>query len=515
MRKVSCAVIASYISTFTQIRSSDNDDNTQKKYPVYRQSEISKHVDKDLGYWVTYRGGVYDITKFVVNHPGGQDKILLAKGKDIEPFWKVYQQHYNSKLPLQLLAEMRIGSVHPDDIIKSTTIDSNDPYSSDPESSPVLIYHSKKPINAEPPRNLLLDSWITPNDLWFIRNHHPAPVNIDKNNYNISIDIPINGNVNTKSLGLSDIKNNFEKKSIVSSIQCGGNRRVEMNKHGVTAGSPWEVGAISTAKWSGAKLSDVLKSLGITIDNARALGYNHVQFFAIEGVEISIPIKKALDPDGDVLLAYEMNDSDIPVVHGFPLRLVVPGHVGIRNLKWVNRIVLSHEEAHGTWQRGMAYKGLPPSAKSLDGIDVEIIPSLQEQPVQSVVTTPLPGAVWSAGEYQTIKGYAYSGGGRGIVRVDVSIDGGKSWKTAKLLEGSNQPIDRAWAWTFWECDFDIPADSPLIGQLVQITCKAIDSSYNVQPDSVEGVWNLRGINNNAWHRVNVIVHPEQPDDNEF
>lgn len=158
-------------------------------------------------------------------------------------------------------------------------------------------------------------------------------------------------------------------------------------------------------------------------------------------------------------------------------------------------------------------QGFGPSVKSLENIDVEAIPSLQEQPVQSAITYPTKGTILQAGDIHTIKGYAYSGGGRGIIRVDVSIDGGKTWKNAKLIEGSEQPLDRAYAWTFWELDVDIPESA--VNSNLDIICKATDASYNVQPDSVEGIWNLRGINNNAWHRIRTnIVAPEPEGDEE-
>ncbi len=150
--------------------------------------------------------------------------------------------------------------------------------------------------------------------------------------------------------------------------------------------------------------------------------------------------------------------------------------------------------------------------KSLDNIDVEKIPSLQEQPVQSAITCPHQSGKFIAGETNTVKGYAYSGGGRGIVRVDVSIDNGKTWKTATLTDGSQQPMDRAWAWTFWECDFDIPVEDK--GKTYNVICKATDASYNVQPDTVEGIWNLRGINNNAWHRVRTEAIEEEVEDDD-
>ena len=150
------------------------------------------------------------------------------------------------------------------------------------------------------------------------------------------------------------------------------------------------------------------------------------------------------------------------------LRVVVPGHVGVRNVKWLTGITLSSEEAQGPWQRGMAYKGFGPSTKTIEGIDVEAIPSLQEQPVQSAIMIPKSGSEMHAGP-NMIQGYAYSGGGRGIVRVDVSSDSGSTWRTATLTSGKEQPLDRAWAWTFWECVVDIPETAP-VGSKLQVRC---------------------------------------------
>lgn len=97
----------------------------------------------------------------------------------------------------------------------------------------------------------------------------------------------------------------------------------------------------------------------------------------------------------------------------------------------------------------------------------------------------------------------------GIIRVDVSIDGGETWTDASLEQGSDQPLNRAWAWTFWECDVEIPKEK--VNQEITIISKAVDASHNVQPDSVKGIWNLRGINNNAWHRIKLKVIENQDD----
>ena len=187
-------------------------DMNSKVFPVYRSSEVSKHTTKEAGVWVIYEDGVYDITKFIQNHPGGADKIILAAGKSVEPFWRVYRQHYNSKLPMEMLAPMRIGTLHPEDVAaENEAKDSSDPYFEDPPISPVLVAHSSKPINAEAPPNLLAHSYNTPNDLFFVRNHHPVPKIENAADHQISIDVATKGE-DTYRFKLSDLKEIYPKK---------------------------------------------------------------------------------------------------------------------------------------------------------------------------------------------------------------------------------------------------------------------------------------------------------------
>jgi len=205
----------------------------------------------------------------------------------------------------------------------------------------------------------------------------------------------------------------------------------------------------------------------------------------------------------------------MPLDHGAPLRVVVPGFVGARQVKWVSKIIASKEEAHSTWQRGPAYKGFNPSVLSYDGLDVEKYQSIQEYPVVSAICNIRNGQMVQLDkEYDDdgnvtrstvlLKGYAWSGGGRGIIRVDVSPDG-KTWYDAKL-QRPDQPYGREWAWTLWEARIPIKLENKQ-GE-VQFCCKAIDTSYNSQPDSTEGIWNARGVLNHAWHRVKVEVKDE-------
>jgi sulfite oxidase len=180
--------------------------------PTYRLEEVKKHTSYETGIWVVYKDGVYDITKFIPSHPGGRDKIVLAAGKSVEPFWRIYQQHYNSALARNTLAPLRIGTLHPEDVSNEEKVrDNSDPYREDPVTSPVLIIHSEKPINAEPPPGLLADSWITPNDMFFVRNHHPVPM-LDDKTFKLKLILSPESDGATRSvpqLSLAEIKSKF------------------------------------------------------------------------------------------------------------------------------------------------------------------------------------------------------------------------------------------------------------------------------------------------------------------
>lgn len=208
---------------------------SDEKLPVYRRDEVQRHKTYEKGIWVIFNGNVYDITSFVVNHPGGTEKVMLAAGTDVEPFWNIYRQHYNSPLPLQMLEQLKIGSLHPEDLRKETVADSSDPYAKDPVLSSIYLQHQHKPINAEPARAILGDNWITPTYSWFIRNHHPVPI-IDASQHEVSVIVP---GLKEEKLHFSNLKSKFEKTDIIASLQCGGNRRQEMNAFGKTAGTPW------------------------------------------------------------------------------------------------------------------------------------------------------------------------------------------------------------------------------------------------------------------------------------
>ncbi|XP_065098003.1 sulfite oxidase, mitochondrial [Paramisgurnus dabryanus] len=476
-------------------------------FPVYSLEEVSKHRSLDHGVWVTYKGEIFDITDFVALHPGG-DKILLAAGGALEPYWALYAVHQQDQI-VKILSEYKIGVLNTESCREQEKANSSDPYCAEPTRHPALQINSLKPFNAEPPASILTDNYITPSAIFFKRNHLPVP-KVDPETYKLEIEGLPGGVV---ALTLNELKSRFPKHTITATLQCAGNRRSDMNKVKHVKGLNWGVAAIGNATWSGARLRDVLLYYGFGPEvEAKA---RHVQFEGLDrdvtGVAYgaSIPLNKALSEEGDVIIAYEMNGEDLPADHGYPARVIAPGIVGARNVKWLGKIVVSDEESESHWQQN-DYKGFSPST-DWDTVDFKSAPAIQELPVQSAITHPAEGVSVdpSAGEV-TVKGYAWSGGGREVVRVDVSVDGGNTWHVAKLRSGDEEqkdtalpppPPGRAWAWKLWELDIPLPDKATEL----EIVCKAVDCSYNVQPDSVAPIWNLRGVLSNAWHRVKVKV----------
>jgi len=168
--------------------------------------------------------GVYDVTEFANAHPGG-DKILLAAGGSVEPFWAIYGQHKTAEV-MEILEELRIGSLNPDEVAKIHSARKgdakDDPFSSDPQRHPALVVNAWKPFNAETPASLLMDSFRTPNELFFVRNHMHVP-DIDEKAHKVEVEgIGVKRSV---SLSVEELRTGYEPHSVISAVQCAGNRR--------------------------------------------------------------------------------------------------------------------------------------------------------------------------------------------------------------------------------------------------------------------------------------------------
>lgn len=531
-------------------------DNRPPDLPRFRIAEVREHGADSEQPWVIHGDKVYDITEWVSAHPGGQ-VILRAAGGSIDPYWNIFTIHKNQYV-YDILSQYLIGYVDQADLIngKPAQDQIEDPFENDPERDPLLITRTAKPRNAETPGEALSSQFLTPNELFYVRNHMWVPTIEDSRSdaHRLTVEL-FDGTM--KEYTLHDLKTKFPSHKITAALQCSGNRRKHMSDDSgkQTNGLPWTVGAISNASWEGVLLSDILADAGFDVSEAMSGSSEtqHVQFMGLEAYGSSIPIKKAIDPQGDVLLAYSMNDKPLPRDHGFPLRAVVPGHVAARSVKWLNHITLSDEESTSQWQR-KDYKCFGPNQTK---VDWDAAPAIQELPVQSAITTlelgkwinpkaepnvlkndqESPASSQSLLEQEiTMSGYAFSGGGRSIIRVDVSLDGGSSWTQAYLLpdcvskNGAPSPCQGhgAWAWKRWRFEGSVPLNTfkvrssskpadPVAAatnsksrengekRCTTILVKATDDSYNTQPESHAATWNFRGNLATAWHRVQVCT----------
>ncbi|KAK6135110.1 hypothetical protein DH2020_009636 [Rehmannia glutinosa] len=379
-------------------------------------------------------------------------------------------------------------------------------YKQEPPRHPALVINSKEPFNAEPRRSDLVSSYVTPVEFFYKRNHGPIPVVDDIDKYSVSITGTLG---HTKELFMKDIWK-LPKYTVTATLQCAGNRRTAMSKTRKVKGVGWDVAAIGNAVWGGAKLADVLELVGITkCSRITPSGGKHVEFVSIDKCKeenggpykASIPLIQATNPEADVLLAYEMNGETLNRDHGYPLRVIVPGVIGARSVKWLDSINIIVEECQGFFMQ-KDYKMFPPSV-DWDNINWSTRRPQMDFPVQCAICSLDDVNMVKPGKIP-IKGYAVSGGGRGIERVDVSIDGGKTWVEASKSQKAGIPYisdsesSDKWAWVLFEAEADIP-------QSTQIVAKAVDIAGNVQPENVEVIWNLRGILNTSWHRVHVRI----------
>ena len=467
--------------------------------PSFKFSEISSHKTRE-SVWMTYKEGVYDVTNFVSKHPGGVDKIMLGAGGAADPFWRLYGQHLHMPHVGRMLESMRIGNVDESDWQNAQTsspTNIDDPYFVDKsiERHPALAWVSREPANAETPISLIADSFLTPNDLFFVRHHFPVPVLLDDG---IEFD---NGQDGHAPLRVDDLRKKFQQHSVVATIQCTGNRRTGFHSvkgaPGEVKGLTWGVGAISNARWTGPRLRDVL--LHVYGDDIFRKNNAHVHF---EGRDtdgsgqfygVSILLERAMDINSDVILALEMNGEDLPLDHGAPVRVIVPGAAGCRSVKWLKRISLSPNESDAFWQK-QDYKSFSPS-QGWSGLDFDSAPAVMSTPVQSAITSV---SISDDKTYAIVDGYAFSGGGNRIIRVDVSSNGGESWTVADLQSDDEMAAYRqTYSWVLWRAVVEnLPPSSTH-----EFIVKAIDESYNSQPEDPKYIWNVRGILNNSWHRV--------------
>ena len=263
----------------------------------------------------------------------------------------------------------------------------------------------------------------------------------------------------------------------------GGADRV----HDIPGEAPWGPGATGTATWTGVALADVLALAGPLTD-ASDVGFEGAdsspEVAPVQRFGGSIPLDKASRPE--VLLAWGMNGEPLPAVHGAPVRVVVPGYIGARSVKWLERIELRAEPWSGYFSTSST-GWCPPTGRRGRGWGCRWASSRSTPMSSPPMTEPRspPGRC-------RLRGYAFAGGDRYVARVDVSVDAGTNWIQAELLDDLGR-----WAWRHWLITLDLaPGEHELL-------VRAWDSSAATQPDDEAGLWNPKGYVNNARPRVRI------------
>jgi sulfite oxidase len=352
-----------------------------------------------------------------------------------------------------------------------------------------MVVHEDDPYNAEPPTGALAGHALTPAETFYSRNHGAVP-HLAPSAWRLRVD----GLVDTPlDLTLDDLRRRFPEQHVTATLQCAGARRAAMHAVRPIPGEAlWGPTATSTAAWTGVPLAEVLEAAGVTEPAA------HVSFSAPDvalearppqGFGGSIPLAKARS--SEVLLAWAMNGEPLPAIHGGPVRVVVPGYIGARSVKWVERVTVQAEPSASFFQ-AVVYRLLPADvdpATAAPGSGFVLGPVA----LNSDILSPADGAHVPSGP-TTLQGYAFAGGERAVARVDVSVDGGTTWAQADL-DSSAGP----WSWSLWSLTVPLPPGD------VEVVVRAWDDSAACQPESVASLWNPKGYVNNAWGRIRLHV----------
>jgi DMSO/TMAO reductase YedYZ molybdopterin-dependent catalytic subunit len=345
-----------------------------------------------------------------------------------------------------------------------------------------MILRSFRFLDLEAPVEYF-NTWLTPVPHFFVRNHMHEPSELDANDWRLSL----GGEVEKPlTLSLADLSK-IETHSVVNTLECAGNGR-SLHRPQVP-GVQWGKGAVSTARFSGPRLRDVLQRAG-----GKSTG-KHVMFRGLDEVPgkvppfiRSIPIEKALD--ADTLIATHMNGSPLTKHHGFPARALVPGWIGAASCKWLTEIKVLEKEFVGNFM-SPAYRFPNQPPQPGEAVKPEDTHPLTALTVKSVIAGPTDGASLRSGRV-AVHGAAWAGEAD-IAKVEISTDGGATWISAKL--GHEQAH---YAWRLWSYDWKAAKTGDYT-----ILSRATDTQGRSQPSTA--VWNPSGYLYNAVDQVKIHV----------
>lgn len=349
-----------------------------------------------------------------------------------------------------------------------------------------LILRTDRPPQLETPLRFFRED-LTPNEAFYVRWHlEGIPTSVDPDTFQLQI----SGHVEKPlSLSLAELRGKFEAVSLVAVNQCSGNSRSFFEPR--VPGGQWKNGAMGNARWTGVRLRDLLDRAGVK-GGAVDVVFGGLDRPAMAGTP---NFAKALDVeharDGEVMVAYQMNGADLPMLNGFPLRLVVPGWYATYWVKALNHIQVLPEKFHGFWM-DKAYRipTSPDGKESPDHLAAETTP-INRMSLRSLFIRPEPGEQLASKTPFEIQGIAFDSG-IGIERVEVSTDNGGTWKIAQLDRDPGK-----YSWRRWRLGWN-----PAVPGKYQFKVRALNRAGQQQTTSL---WNRGGYMRNVIEQMEVEV----------
>ncbi|KAH7313228.1 nitrate reductase [Rhizoctonia solani] len=390
----------------------------------------------------------------------------------------------------------------------------------------------KHPFNCEAKLgDLFAAGFLTPTELFYVRNHGAVP-RVDEEATR-DWTLRVHGLVkNECALTLNDLKSKFPIVTLPVTLVCAGNRRKEQNMVLKGLGFSWGAAGVSTALFTGVYLADVLNY----VQPIRPLA-KHVVFEGTDSLPngpygTSQQLSWASSKEKGMLLAWSMNGLPLTPDHGFPLRVVIPGQIGGRSVKWLNRIEVSDRESqhylHFFDNKVLPTQLSPEQARDEKKWwydpkyiinDLNVNSAIAQPDHEEMIKVPQTGE--DEESFYPIRGYAYAGGGRRITRVEISLDEGNTWKLAEItypedlyrsscynneFYGSLDLTERdtCFCWCFWT----FPVSIAKLANSHSIMCRAMDESLALQQRDM--YWNPTGMMNNWWFRI--AIHRVESND---
>ncbi len=356
-----------------------------------------------------------------------------------------------------------------------------------PQKRPLILLTSRPP-QLETPFAVFNDGVITPNDAFFVRYHLAnIPTAIDPETFRLGISGKVK---NALKLSLADLKSQFENVEVVAVNQCSGNSRGFSQPR--VGGGQLGHGAMGNARWKGVRLKDVLEKAGLEAGAKNVIcdGLDSAPLPQTPDFVKSLDLDHALD--GEVLIAFEMNGEPLPMLNGFPLRLVVPGYFGTYWIKHLHQITVADEAFTGFFMSASYRIPATPSGRIEPGTTPKSTVPITRFKIRSFITSVVDGAKVAANRETTLRGIAFDSG-QGITEVQVSADGGQSWRPAQLGKDLGKYSFREWTlpWT------------PTKAGAVELKCRAFNRIGESQP--LEPLWNPAGYLRNVVETVKVNV----------